>query len=358
MGYSPLIPKEDQTDEIDEDTKSFVLGYNKDYKIFGLSHRLQCGIDQYETGYVRQELSRDQRKNSEVGNMGFFLNNYWSLTDDLIWQWGYRHNEYKGRFRTDERKRFGSVKRWVNGNVTNKKWTNNAYDIGLVYAFRPETTFFSSYATSFRIPNIDELARADDGLYPQKGSHTEIGGRSRLNKLMEFALTLFQIRIEDEIYYGEDPVTGLAVNRNYSEKTVRYGVEADVKIYPTDSFYICGNYSYTQATFEIKETYVPLVPEHKATIGLEWKILEPLLFSLTVTWVGSRFDGNDENNDRYEKLDAYEVLDGKVTYEYNGLKIFAGVNNILDKLYATTAYSESYYPMPTRNIYGGIEWRF
>jgi len=358
MGYSPLISKEDQTDEIDEDTRNLVLGYKKDYNIFGLSHKLQCGIDHYKTECVREEPSRDLRKNSEVENTGFFFNNHWSLTDDLLWQWGYRYNEYKGRFRTDQREIFDGIERWVNGIITKEECTNTAYDIGLVYAFRPETTFFTSYSTSFRIPNVDELAGADEDLHSQEGIHMEIGGRSQFMDLMEFAVTLFQIMIKDEIYYGEDPVTGLGVNRNYDEKTLRRGVETEVKIYPIDSVYLWGNYSYTEAKLETKGTYVPLVPKHKASIGLEWKISESFLLSLTGTRVGSRFDGNDENNNRYEKLDAYEVLDGKLTYEHNSLKLFAGVNNILDELYSTTAYSETYYPMPTRNIYGGIEWRF
>jgi iron complex outermembrane receptor protein len=135
-------------------------------------------------------------------------------------------------------------------------------------------------------------------------------------------------------------------------------METDAKIYPTDSIYLWGNYCYTEAKFDVKETYIPLVPKHKASIGVEWNIFEPLVLSLTLTWVGSRFDGNDENNNRYERLDAYEVLDCKLTYKYDGFKIFGGVNNILDELYSTTAYSESYYPMPTRNIYVGVEWGF
>jgi len=40
------------------------------------------------------------------------------------------------------------------------------------------------------------------------------------------------------------------------------------------------------------------------------------------------------------------------------LKVFAGINNIFDERYATVAFSESYFPMPTRNFYGGIEWVF
>jgi iron complex outermembrane receptor protein len=358
IGYSPLIPRDDQTDEIDEDTRSLTLGYNKDYEVLGLSHRFQCGIDHYETEYVREELSRGQRKNSEVENVGLFFNNHWSLTDDLLWEWGYRYNEYQGRFRTDIRRSFDGGRRWVNGDITEKKWIRNVYDVGLVYTFRPKTTFFASYAVSFRVPNVDEFARADDSLQPQKGQHVELGGRSRIGELAEFAVTLFHTGIENEIYFGEDPVTGESFNRNYDEKTIRHGVETDAKIYPTDSIYLWGNYCYTEAKFEVKETYIPLVPKHKASIGVEWNIFEPLVLSLTLTWVGSRFDGNDENNNRYERLDAYEVLDCKLTYKYDGLKIFAGVNNILDELYSTTAYSESYYPMPTRNIYGGVEWSF
>lgn len=358
IGYSPLISKQDQTDEIDEYTKSLILGYNKDYRVFRLSHRFQCGLDYYETEYVREELSRNQRKNSETKPMGVFLTNNWCLTEDLLLQWGYRYNEYKGRFRTDLRKSFDGDKRWVNGDIMEKKWIHNVYDVGLVYTFRPETTFFTGYATSFRVPNVDEFARANESLQTQEGQHMEFGVRSQLGEPMEFAVTLFHTGIKDEIYFGEDPVTGASFNRNYDETTIRRGVETDIKIYPTYSIYLWGNYSYTEARFEVKETYLPLVPKHKASIGVEWHIFKPLLLSLTGTLVGSRFDGSDENNNRYERLDAYKVLDGKLTFEHNGLKIFVGVNNIFDELYSATAYSETYYPMPTRNIYCGIEWRF
>jgi len=186
----------------------------------------------------------------------------------------------------------------------------------------------------------------------------DIGGRIRMGNITEFAVTLFQAGIEDEIYYGEDPITGESFNRNYDEKTIRRGVETDVRLYPTDSIYLWGNYTYTEARFEVTETFVPLVPRHKASLGVEWNILEPLLLSLTGTFVGSRFDGNDRSNNRYEKLDAFTVLDGKLTFTRRGFKIFVGINNILDELYSTTAYSESLYPMPTRNMYGGLEWRF
>ena len=75
--------------------------------------------------------------------------------------------------------------------------------------------------------------------------------------------------------------------------------------------------------------------------------------------MGERYDGNDVGNDRYEPLDAYQVVDTKVTYVAgNGLKVFAGVNNLLDEWYETSSFSERYYPMPGRNFYAGVEMRF
>jgi iron complex outermembrane receptor protein len=358
IGYSPLISKDDQTDTIDEHTKSLILAYGREYNVFGLTHGFQCGLDSSVTEYVREEHSRDQRENSETKPIGAYLSNDWYITECLLFQWGYRYNEYRGRFREDLRRSFDGVKRWVNGDITEKKFTHNVYDAGFVYAFGADATLFAGYATSFRVPNVDEFAQADETLRPQQGKHTDIGGRIRIGDLTEFAVTLFQAAIKDEIYYGEVPLTGESFNRNYDEKTIRSGVETDVRLYPTDSIYLWGNYTYTDARFEITETFVPLVPRHKASLGVEWNILESLLLSLTGTFVGSRFDGNDEINNRYEKLDAYTVLDGKLSFSRRGFKLFIGINNILNELYSTTAYSESYYPMPTRNIYGGLEWKF
>jgi len=50
----------------------------------------------------------------------------------------------------------------------------------------------------------------------QEGSHIEIGGRHRFKGVMEFAVTLFQIRIEDEIFFNE----ALQVNGNYDDKNL------------------------------------------------------------------------------------------------------------------------------------------
>lgn len=365
IGFTPLLSKEDQLDEIEEKTKHLNVGYNVVYKLGGLEHKFQCGMDYYQTDYSREDKLAEI-KHSDVENIGYFVTNEWSLPKDFVLSAGYRKDRNKGVHRTDNYEKFVIVPPfpplifydWVMGEPTEKIWKNEAFDFGLTYLPTSNTTLFASYAQSFRNPNVDELAEADDDLHPQKGMHLDMGARQRIGKLIEVSVTIFQIKIKDEIYYGEDPVTLTSINRNYDEKTLRRGLETDVKTYPFDFLYLWGNYSYTEAKFENRETYVPLVPRHKAAIGLELQIMDSFLLALTGTWVGSRYDGNDEENKLYEKLEGYKVFDVKLTYEYKALKIFFGTNNIFNELYSTTAYSETYYPMPERSFYGGLEWTF
>jgi len=358
LGFTPLLSKKQQKGFIDEDTGSLDLGYVKEQDVWGSEHRFQGGLDYYKTDYVREARGQNERKNSKVESLGLFVTDQWFLRDDLTFHLGYRYNWYDGEFRTDQLQRFGEVKRWVNGVPFDREWKNDAFDVGIVYSLNPETTLFASYATSFRIPNVDELALAEEDLRPQEGGHIEIGSRHRIKDIAELSATLFQIKIKDEILFSLDPETGIQTNRNADQKTIRRGVELDVKVYPTDFLYLWGNYTYLDPTFEKTDTFIPLVPRHKATLGLEWQIFEPLSLGVTGTHVGSRYDGNDETNNRFEKLDAYQAVDAKLSYIYKDLKIFAGVNNIFDELYSTLAFSETYYPMPTRNFYGGVEWKF
>jgi len=351
LGYSPLLTKSDQTDEIDEKSNTLTLLYGKDYSLFERTHTFQLGMDRHFTDYVREEKSRDQRQNSQMTSLGIFTNNHWSLFKKVDFQWGYRVNQVDGKFREDDQLTFGTVQRWVNGDTDHFDWRNTAYDAGLTYRLSSWLTMYANYATHFRVPNVDELAEAESGLKPQEGTQMEAGGRIRIGGNMEAAFTLFKIAIDDEIYYSE-------INRNYDRKTVRKGIETDLKWYPKPSLFVWGNYSYTDAKFDGSDDTVPLVPHHKGSMGVEWEAVHGLTLSATGTYVGSRYDGNDVDNDRYEKLEAYQVIDTKATYDRKGFTFFVGANNILDEMYETTSFSESYYPMPGRNFYAGAEKRF
>jgi len=354
FGFTPLKSIEEQLGKIREDTATLDLFYKKDYNLWEREQLLRFGANYYYTDYFSERPDQLTRKNGLVNSLGVFFFNQGSIRDDLTFNLGYRYNSYDGEFRDDELKDFGGVSRWVNGVPFEREWDNNAVDLGIVYSPKKDTTLFASYATSFRVPNVDELALAVDGLRPQEGQHIDIGARQNFRGMGEVSLTLFQVRIEDEIFF--DNVN--RVNRNFEDKTRRRGVEVDVRFYPTDSLYIWGNYTYMKAKFETLDTFVPLVPKNTASLGLEWRVVEPLLLALTGSFVDEKFDGDDLTNNRFAKIKSYTVVDGKLTYTWKDLKIFFGVNNIFDEFYETLAFSETYFTMPTRNYYGGVEWRF
>lgn len=352
FGFTPLKPKEEQTSRLNEDTQQIDFGYTQEYSFWGLDNTFQFGTDYYYTDYYSERIDQRERKNSQIDSLGLFFTNRSALGENFSFDFGYRYNTYKGTFRNDDLVDFGGNDVWVNGDEFDRNFYDNAYNIGIVYAPAKSTSLYTSFATSFRIPNVDEFALADEDLVPQNGWHADVGLRQQFKDLAEVSLSLFYFEIDDEIFFDADA----RVNRNYEDTTQRFGVETALKYYPTDRLYLWGNLTLMEAKFKRTGDQVPLVPNVSAKLGMEWRIFDPLLLALTGTFVGSQFDGNDVTNDRFAKLDPYQVFDAKLTYTFKKFKVFGGVNNIFNELYETLAFSESYFPMPTRNYYVGLAW--
>jgi outer membrane receptor protein involved in Fe transport len=352
FGFTPLKPKEEQNSRLNEDTQQFDFGYTKEYSLWGLDNTFQFGTDYYYTDYYSERVDQRERKNSQIDSLGLFFTNRFSLGEKFSFDIGYRYNTYKGTFRNDDLVDFGGDDVWVNGDEFDRNYYDSAYNIGFVYAPAKSTSLYTSFATSFRIPNVDEFALADENLKPQNGWHVDLGVRQQFKDLAEVSLSLFYFEIKDEIFFDADA----RVNRNFEDTTQRFGVETSLKYYPTDRLYLWGNLTLMEAKFKRTGDQVPLVPNYTAKLGMEWQIFNPLLLALTGTFVGSKFDGNDITNDRFAKLDPYQVFDAKLTYSFKKFSFFCGVNNIFNELYETVAFSESYFPMPTRNFYAGLAW--
>ena len=352
FGFTPLKSKEDQNSRLNEDTQQLEFGYTQEYSLWGLDNTFQFGTDYYYTDYYSERIDQRERKNSQIDSLGFFFTNRTAVGEKLSFDIGYRYNTYKGTFRNDDLVDFSGEDVWVNGDEFDRHYYDNAYNIGLVYAPSKSTSLYTSFATSFRIPNVDEFALADENLKPQNGWHIDLGVRQQFKDLVELSLSLFYFEIDDEIYFDADA----RENRNYEDTTQRFGVETSLKYYPTDRLYLWGNLTLMEAKFKQTGDQVPLVPNFTAKLGMEWQVFNPLLFALTGTFVSSQFDGNDVTNDRFAELAPYQVFDAKLTYTFKKFNVFCGVNNIFNELYETVAFSESYFPMPTRNYYAGLAW--
>jgi outer membrane receptor protein involved in Fe transport len=58
------------------------------------------------------------------------------------------------------------------------------------------------------------------------------------------------------------------------------------------------------------------------------------------------------------KLEAYQKVDLKAFYQWGGAEIFAGINNLFNNYYTTSAYGSDFYPMPERHAYAGLTYTF
>jgi outer membrane receptor protein involved in Fe transport len=353
FGYTPLKSKSDQTSTLDENTYHADAGHVLNYKLGPTVNTLQIGAEAYSTDYLTERLDQRERRNSDIGSYGFFATHRARVGSLVSFDLGARYNIFRGVFRTDTLANYGGTDRWVNGEKFHRNFNDQAYQAGLVLTPVEATSLFANFATSFRIPNVDEYALADNDLQPQEGWHVDIGWRQRYRKWAESSVTLFYFEIDDEIYY--DP--NLRLNGNYEDNTQRMGVELTARLNMLDPVFLRGNFTYIRARFKDTGNDIPLVPNYSANFGIEWRVFEPLSVACLGTWVGRKYDGSDIDNQTFAKIDAYQVIDLKITYTWKDLNVFGGINNIFDELYSTVAFSESYYTMPARNFYVGAQFK-
>lgn len=320
--------------KIEADTTNLDVGYELKHDLFGLNNKLLAGGDVFSSHYKSGPVNSLNTNN--VTSMGGFIHDTIAVNDALSLQAGYRFNSFDSSREQDGPNHF----------------SNNAYEFGAVYKLPRETSLYANYATSFRTPAVDEMSFQDGDLRPQTGRNIEIGGRSLLADNLECSFAVYRSVTSDEIWF--DPTT--YKNKNYENDVKRTGVELELHYAPLESLSLWANYTYTEAKFETLNTTMPLVPKHMVNAGSDWNILPELLLNLTVQYASEK-EVNTLNT--ADTLWAYTVVDTKLTYTYKQLKVHAGINNLFDSCYGTMAYGDtSYYAMPTRNFYSGIEWSF
>ena len=237
-------------------------------------------------------------------------------------------------------------------------WNNRAFELGLTWEATKQFTAFASVSSNFRNPNFEELVIASDTLRPQKGRTYELGVRASPRPELELSATAFYMTIDDEINFGIDPLTGLTVNRNFDQPTRRVGAELEVRWRLLKSLVVRGNLGYVSAKFAETGTHVPLVPRVTANAEVQWSLTQRMQWLFSAHYVGRRFDGNDFTNQQFPQLPSYVVCDTALRFQMGGLQLSAGINNLFNEVYSTIGYSATYYPMPERNYYAELRWRF
>jgi iron complex outermembrane receptor protein len=382
IGVNPLVPLADQQYSIETTRRDAQLRYDLEYTAFGRTHSFGAGFATQSADYTRRDAGRtviDQsaRRTGDLNGQAWYAEAVLRASDAVRVNAGWRSDETKGRTEAATYRRtcryqmvfvpgLGSFPQEIPGSCVTGYQPDSTYsasskshaaELGLSWQPFETLVAFISTSRNFRNPNIDELAQASSDLRPQHGRTVELGMRLQPTSALSLGATVFRLRNRDEIFFDSTGVP--SVNRNYDLPTKRAGLELEARWQVSGNWLLGANAGYVRPRFEGVDADIPLVPRWTANVRAEWRQTPALRWIAAARHAGRRFDGNDLDNRSFAELPSYTVFDFALRFDLGGgAQLAAGINNVFDKVYSTIAFSETYYPMPERNGYASLRWRF
>lgn len=352
--------------ENDIETFGFTPRFVFDHPLLSRANTFIIGADLYRSDQSYDLFALSTRDTIDRTSIGIYATNETELFENIFFSMGARTEKVKDDIQSLN---LGA------GTISQKEKLEprkKAFNIGLSYLYKEDSSVFMKTNRSFRFPLTDEMVQLggfgiNTDLKPQTGRHYDLGVRHAFNSRLHGQLTLFRAEIKNEIFYNPaGGPFGFGANENHPE-TRRHGIETGLRAVVLDNLTLRGNYTYQKAKFEDDPyigNYVPAVPRHKVVLGLRISDLPVpgIGFSADYTVVGSSYLISDQAN-RLDKLERYSLVDARISYRKNFIEAFVGVDNLLDKKYAqygavNWAGAPNFYPAPERTWTAGVEVRF
>ncbi len=346
--------------DYDVDDYSFSPKYTTPLDIGGYENTLTMGVDS---------------RLSLCDGYNHFAGSAWSPAIDRYWKYnrislaGYIADEF---FVTEELSLLAGLRGETFNNrikgikgTTTKNNEEYAYEAALLYRPVEEAKLFARATRYYHAPFVDEVIDTYAGipntnLKPETGYTLETGGSIKLIEHVTAALTLYHMETQDEIYY--DAIT--YKNVNAPDDTSRDGVEVSLTLADNDIGSLGVIYNFVQAQFSegaYDDKHIPMVPRQTIQLNGELNITDELTLLATISHIASQRMEGDFANTAPKQLKPSTTLDMGIAYQPNyfeGLRLFAGVDNVFDKEYANYGgyfYSEwggghnyYYYPADAR----------
>jgi iron complex outermembrane receptor protein len=248
--------------------------------------------------------------------------------------------------------------------------------IGATYQVLPTMTLYGGIADNTRTPTASEIECSDPltpcllptnlagdppNLKQVLSQTTEVGLRGTIPNVLANALegqvtwnlSVFRTLLENDIF-GIATSVSQGFFQNIGD-TRREGFEAGIG-YHGKQWSAYANYSFVRATFESALTVpspsnpfqdengdiavvpgdrMPGIPQNRLKLGADFKILPQWAVGAELNYVSSFFYVGDESN-QLPPLPGYAIVNLHTSYQpFEHFEIFARVNNLLDRRYAT-----------------------
>jgi len=358
------------------------LKYILTNKLFNHNNRLIIGTDieyqdderlnfSFNNDFKKDSVTLDQTE--QVFNLGIYLQNEFSLLDNLELSLGLRYDYYN--FSVDDF--------LINDNNPDQSGSRSFSQlnpkVGIMYSPSDSINLYGNFSTSFETPTTTEFINNPDGsgglnpdLDPQKTIGFEFGAKGIIQNNLQYDLALFYAGIDDQLIPFEvEGFTGREFFRN-AGKSRQYGLELLLDYLITK--YVNISFSYTYLNFEFRDfrieneifdgNDVPGIPDHQIFANIVYKSDIGFYGGADLFYV-SDFFVNDSNS---EKNDSYTVLNLRTGFErsfYNKIRLntFLGLSNILDEKYNSSvrvnAFGDRFFePAPQFNLFGGFSVKY
>ena len=268
--------------------------------------------------------------------------------------------------------------------VGTKKENNSAYELGLNYKYSDTGNVYVKYERGFRSPAATEFVDYAPGaatytlnnIKTEKFDTYELGFKDMLWNSFVSA-TAFHTVTNNEIYLNMDhglaagPITANWTFHNL-KATERTGIELFAEQY-FGKLRVNESFSYVNAkikkvgddvlastTHKFKDGQkIPGVPSVKATLGLDYEIVDGLKTTANLNYYSNAVDNYNK------KIPSYSTTDLGLKYKHqSGFGLTAGVKNVFNKKYNisqttnTSTGLTTYSPADERTYFIGASYEF
>jgi iron complex outermembrane recepter protein len=244
--------------------------------------------------------------------------------------------------------------------------------IGATYRLLPTMTLYGGIADNTRTPTASEIECSDPltpcllptnlagdppNLKQVLSQTTEVGLRGTIPDVaggqLSWNLSAYRTLLENDIF-GIATSVSQGFFQNIGD-TQRKGFEAGIG-YHGQRWSAYANYSFVRATFESALTVpspsnpfqdengdisvvpgdrMPGIPENRVKLGVDFKIIPQWTVGAQLNYVSSFFYVGDESN-QLPPIPGYTLVNLHTSYQpFEHFEIFASVNNLFDRKYAT-----------------------
>lgn len=355
--------------------------YTLDKEIFGCNNKIVAGLDFYRYYYhsnqyfFNNEILKDSTLVKKT-SIGGYLQDEFNLFRKLVMVAGYRYEAARYVFAYhDSDTGFGHP---FPDQDKKALPTMQAFNSGLVYTYKDDSSVFLNAGRTFRFPEVDEFTFQDinfqqqlnTDLKPQSAINYQFGARHKFSDKLMFNISFFRMNVSDELYFNPNGGPfGFGQNENY-DSTVHQGIQSSIEARLRDRASFFLNYTFTDAYFDggvYGRNKIPMVARHKGSVGFRFNLPKSITLNVTGTYVGSRYFINDTPN-ALSQLNGYTVCDTNLSWSHRDLTVTFGINNLFNKQYSeygvfgfdssTFLMDKAYYPSPGRNFSLRLDYSF